>query len=693
MRRAVLLAVLALLALGAAYVVMSRGDPAARAGQFAAAVSREAGLPARVAGPAQFDGWWSPALSIARVEFEGIGALDDIAIAGDGAGSAHATLWGRAGVLRFDGARARFEAPDLTLEFARASRRLEAHMRFAGMPLVLKGRATMGGLAELSVDWAGIAGTGGLDRDGGVTLAGAAWRFDGRLAGDNALEGRLTGTDPALGAFEAPIRIDSGTIDVADARFAAGRATIGRQGGRWALDLRLGEIDLAKAAELLARGSGALGGDLDLRARAVALTWPSGRADGAILVAGRENDVWTVDEAAVRDIAGASLRVAAGTLELRAADAQRFLAAIGMPVERYLGELRASGRFDPIAAEISPVEIALAGQRLEGSLAWRNGRLKATLGGGRVDLDPFFVRAPPRPAQRGPLLTRSQQAQAARAAQPLAPGPGGWSRTPLGFDLAGAIPFDLDLKALELHVAGIAFAHAHLLAAFGREGIALESLTGTMLEGSAKLSGVWRGPPSPGFAAEFRLANVPFHRLLPALGAPPIFGGSSFLSGRLESSGATASILAGNLRGHVSIATSDVALRGLDLAALARRYAQPGIPPDIVELARLVARGGDSQLHRFDSELRVELGRARVASFVAQGPGTRIGGAGLVDIGNWSLDLAAEFAFAGKPAFALGAVGPIAAPRLSLRPAAGDAGAPAGSGAGSRPAVSRPASR
>ncbi|MCM0019096.1 MAG: AsmA-like C-terminal region-containing protein, partial [Tagaea sp.] len=501
------------------------------------------------------------------------------------------------------------------------------------------------------------------------------------------------GTDPALGAFEAPLRIDADTIDIADARFAAGRATVARQSGRWALDLRLGEVDLARASELLARGSGALSGDLDLRARAVALTWPSGRADGAILVAGRENGVWTIDEAAVRDIAGASLRVAAGTLDLRAADAQRFLAAIGVPIDRYLGELRVGGRFDPIAAEISPVEIAFAGQRLEGTLAWRDGRLKATLGGGRVDLDPFFVRAPPRPVQRGPLLTRSQQAQAARAAQPPAPGPGGWSRTPLGFDLAGAVPFDLDLKARELHAAGIVVAQAHLLAAFGREGVALESLTGTLLGGKAKLSGVWRGPPSPGFAAEFRLDDVPFRALLPALGAPPIFDGSSVLRGKLDSTGTTASILAGNLRGEIAIAAPDVALRGLDLAALARRYAQPGAPPDIVELARLVARGGDFRLDSLDSELRIELGRARVASFVARGPGARIAGSGLVDIGNWSLDLAADFAFAGKPAFALGAAGPIAGPRLTLRPAAGDAGAPAGSGAGSRPPGSRPASR
>jgi hypothetical protein len=693
MRRAVLLAVLALLALGAAYVFMSRGDPAARAAQFAASLARETGRPASLTGPARFDGWWSPVLSIARVEIAGVGALDGISLGADGAGTARATLWGRAGALTFDGARARFEGPDLALEFARDTRRLKVRTTLSGLSLALTGRAAMGGIADLAVDWAGFAGTGGLDREAGVTLAGAAWRFDGRLLGEGVLEGRLTGNDPALGAFEAPIRIDADAIDVADARFAAGRATVARQNGRWALDLRLGEVDLAQAAGLLARGSAALAGDLDLRARAVALTWPSGRADGAILVAGRENGVWSVDEAAVRDIAGASLRVAAGALDMRAADAQRFLAAIGVPVERYLGELRVSGRFDPLAAEISPVEIVLAGQRLAGMLAWRDGRLKATLGGGRVDLDPFFVRAPPRPAQRGPLLTRSQQAQATRAAQPPVPGPGGWSRAPLGFDLAGAIPFDLDLKALELHAAGIAFAHAHLVAAFGRQGIVLESLTGTVFDGKATLSGVWRGAPSPGFAAEFKLEDVPFRSLLPALGAPPIFDGRSFVRGKLESTGTTASILAGNLRGDISIGAPEMGLRGLDLGTLARRYAQPGAPPDIVELARLVARGGDSQLQRFDSELRIELGRARLASFVAQGAGTRIVGSGLVDIGNWSLDLAADFAFAGKPAFALGAAGPIAGPRLSLRPAAGDASAPAGSGAASRPPGSRPASR
>lgn len=692
MRRALPLAALALLALGAVWFSLSRGDPAARASEFAAVLARETGRPASVTGPARIDGWWAPKLAIARVEIAGIGALEDVAIASDGTGTARATLWGRAGRLSFDSARARFEAPELRLDFTRASRRLEAHTGLVGLPLAMTGRAAMGGIAELSVDWGGVVGSGGLDRTGGVTLAGAAWRLDGRLTGENALEGRLTGTDPALGAFDAPVRLDSETLDVADARFAAGRAAIARQSGRWALDLRLGEIDLAKAADLLARGAATLAGDLDLRARASAVTWPSGRAEGAILVAGRESGIWAVDEAAVRDIAGASLRVAAGTLELRAADAQRFLAGIGVPVDRHLGELALRGRFDPVAAEISPVDIALSGQRLEGSIAWREGRLKAALAGGRVDLDPFFVRALPRPVQRGPLLTRSQQAQAVRAAQPPAPGPGGWSRVPLGFDLAGAVPLDLDLKALELHVGGVALAQAHLLAAFGREGIALESLTGTLLDGKARVSGVWRGSPDPGFVAEFRLEDAPLRRLLPALGAPPFLDGRGLAQGRLESTGTTASILAGNLRGVVALAVSDGEFRGLDLAALARRYAQPGAAPDIVELARLVGRGGDGKLQRVESDLRIELGRARVASFLAEGQGARIAGAGLIDIGNWSLDLAADFAFAGKPAFALGAAGPIAGPRLSFRPAADAGGSPAGSGAATRPA-SRPASR
>lgn len=692
MRRALPLVALALMALGAALLFLSRGDPAARAGEFAAVLARETGRPVALAGPARFEGWWAPRLDIARVEIAGVGFLEDIALAADGTGTARATLWGRAGTLGFEPARARFESPELRLDFARAARRFEAHASLAGLPLRLTGRAAMGGLAELSVDWAGLAGSGGLDREGGLTLAGPAWRFDGRFEAGPALEGRLTGVDPALGPYEAPLRLDPENLDVADARFAGGRAAIARQGGRWALDLRLGEIDLAKAAGLLARGTGWLAGDLDLRARAVALSWPSGRAEGAILVAGREGGVWTVDEAAVRDIAGASLRVAGGDLDLRAADAQRFLAAIGVPVDRYLGELVARGRLDPIVGEVSPVAVTLAGQRLEGAIAWRDGRLKATLAGARIDLDPFFLRALPRPAQRGPLLTRSQQAQAARAAQIPPPGPGGWSRAPLGFDLAGAIPLDLDLKALELHVAGTTFAHAHLVAAFGREGIALESLTGALFEGRARVSGVWRGGAMPGFAAEFALDDVPFRRMLPALGIAPVFEGLGSVRGRLDSTGPTASILAGNLRGRLEIAAPETTLRGLDLAAFARRYAQLGAPPDLAELARLAGRNGDGALRRMDAELAVELGRARVTSFQAAGEGVRVAGSGTIDIGNWSLDLAADFAFAGKPAFGLGAAGPIASPRLSLRPAADAAAPPAGSGAGSR-SPARPASR
>jgi hypothetical protein len=691
MRRALPLAALALLAVGAAWFFLSRGDPAARAGEFAAVLARETGRPATVAGPASFAGWWAPSLTIAKIEIAQAGALENVVLRADGRGTAQAVLWGRAGAVNFDPARAVFEGDGLRLEFARGPRRLDARTMLAGAPLVVTGRAAMGGIAELSADWAGVAGAGGLDREGGLTLAGSSWRLDGRLA-DGALEARVTGTDPALGAFEAPLRLDADTLDVADARFAQGRAAIARQGGRWALDLRLGEIELAKAAELLARGGAWLPGDLDLRARAGALVWPSGRAEGAILVAGRENGAWALDEAAVRDIAGAAMRVTGDTLDLRAPDARAFLAALGVPVDRHLGELVLRGRLDPIAARVSPVQIALAGQRLEGALAWQDGRLKAELSGERVDLDPFFLRALPRPAARGPLLTRSQQALAARAAQAPAPGPGGWSRAPLGFDLAGAVPLDLDLRADALGIAGATLREAKLRAAFGRDGIAIEALTGALFGGKFEAQGALRGGAAPGFAMTYALAGAELGDILTAAGAGPILRGPAGLDGSLESSGANLSIWAGNLRGVARARATTAALEEIDLAGFARRYAQPGPAPDLAELARLVARGGRTALDAFDAEFRIELGRARVERWRASGGGGTIAGSGLIDIGNWSMDLAADFAFVGRAAFALAAAGPIPSPRLSFRPAADGAGPPAGSGAGSR-AGPRPASR
>ncbi|MCA3265794.1 MAG: AsmA family protein [Azospirillum sp.] len=692
MRRAPLLAALALVALAAAYLTLSRGDPAARARDFAAGLARETGRPATIAGPVRFDGWWRQRLAIARVEIVGLGALEDVVVGADGTGVARAAMWGRAGSLEFDDARAVFTDGETRIEFVRAARRIEGRAIAAGLPVAFSGRAAMGGVADLRVSAVGLTAAGGLDPAGGLSLAGDAWRLDGRLTADGALEGRLTGVDPVLGAFEASLRLDAEAIDLADARFATGRAALNRQGGRWALDLRLAEIDLAKAADLLARGAGALTGDLDLRARAGALVWPLGRAEGAILVAGREGDAWAIDELAVRDLGGASLRVAGGLLDLRAADAQRLFAALGVPIDRYMGAVAVQGRFDPVAARISPVSIVLADQRFAGTLAWRDGRLHADLGGGAIDLDPFFVRSPQRPAQRGPLLTRSQQAQAVRAAQPPAPGPGGWSRTPLGFDLLGAVPLDLDLKAMSLRVAGTVFENAELAAAFGRDGIVLHRLVGRLLDGRAQIAGVWRGPPAPGFVADFALDGVPLRRLLPAFGLAPVFDGSANARGRLESTGATASILAGNLRGDVALAAPGAALRGLDLAAVARRYAQGATPPDLVELGRLVARGGDTRLDRVDLGVRVDLGRARVTEFRADGAGARIDGTGTFDIGNWTLDLAADFSFAGRPAFALGAAGPIGGPRLSLRPAAAGAVPPAGSAAPRRPGAP-PASR
>jgi hypothetical protein len=691
MRRTLLLAVPALLLAAIAIFFVARPDPVTRAAEFAAALRRDTGIDARIVGKPHLDGWLRVSLHVPRVELAGgIGVLDELVVAEDGTGGARATLWGRAGTLTLTPGGAAFAGPGLKIDFARDTRRLTIATEAAGLPLALEGRAAMGGLADLSADWAGVKGKGGIDPTGGISLGGEGWRLDGRIGADRVFQGRVHVTDAALGALDADLRLDGENFDMPDLRFAEGSGSIARQNARWSLDLRFGEVDLMKLADLLARGGDMLSGDLDLRARVGTVTWKSGGAQGGILIAGRENGVWAVDELAVRDIGGATLRAQDGIVDLRSPDAQRFFAALGVPIDRHLGELVLRGRFDPAASRVAPIEVTLAGQRVAGAIVWRNGRLVAELAGERVDLDPFFLRALPRPAQRGPLLTRSQQVQATRAAQAPAPGPGGWSRTPLAFDLAGAIPLDIGLRARELIVGGTTLGDAQMLAAFGEDGIEISKLTGSLWRGRFDAKGKLAGGTAPGFVAEFALADIELGEMLAASGLTPVLRGPAHLAGRVESQGATLSIWSGNLKGEVRLSAPGTIVDGLDLGAVARRYAAPGNPPDIAELARLASRGGRSTLDEFDARWRLDLGHARVERWRAAGNGATIDATGQIDVGAWALDLAADFAFAGRKSWRFVAQGPIANPRLNFLPPAqnsGGAAPPAGSAARSRPAA------
>lgn len=703
MRRSLLLAVPALILAGIAIFFLSRPDPVTRAAEFAAALRRDTGLETRIVGKPELRGWFDVSLHVPRVEIADIGTLDDLVLAADGTGAARAALWGRDGALTLSQTAAHFAASDMKVAFQRDTKRLSIAASAAGLPLTLDGRAALGGLADLTAQWAGIKGTGGIDPTGGISLGGENWHLDGRIGADRVFQGRAHIADAALGEFDADLRLDGENFDVPDLRFAGGGGTLARQNGRWALDLRFGDIELAKLADLLARGGDVLAGDLDLRARVGRATWQSGEAQGGILTAGRENGVWAIDELAVRDVGGASLRVRDGIVDLRSPDAQRFFEALGVPIARHLGELSLRGKIDPVAMRVAPLELGLAGQRMAGSILWRDGRLAAELAGERVDLDPFFLRALPRPVQRGPLLTRSQQAQAARAAQAPAPGPGGWSRVPLAFDLAGAIPLDLSLRARELIMGGATLGDALVQAAFGAEGIDVRQLTGSLWRGRFEAKGKLAGGENPGFVAEFAVTDFEFGEMLGASGLSPVLRGPAKLSGRVESQGGTFSIWAGNLKGAAALSAPGAIIDGLDLGAIARRYAAAGNPPDLAELARLAGRGGRSVLDEFDARLRIELGHARVERWRAAGAGATIEGSGQVDIGAWALDLVAEFAFAGKKSWRFAAQGPFANPRLNFQPPAqtaassggprsGGAASPAGSAARSRPA-GRPASR
>jgi hypothetical protein len=692
----------ALVLAGAAAALVLRPDAARDARLLAAALGDAFGRPVRVEGVPAYAVAWPLRLAIPAVAVDGVGRISGIVVA-EGRLAARAELFGRSGEFTraADGA-ARFAAPGMVASFDPASGRARLETRFAGAPLVLAGRPDAGGLDALEIAWAGRVLRGRArpaDVPGRFAVAAAETDgvalealFDVR---DATLEGTLAGALDGLGALAAEFRADPDLLDVARFALAGGpvpaEGALRREAGRTSLDLRLGRVALAELVVRAAPFAGAASGDFDLRLRATALAWPSGEAQGIVLVAAREAGRLVVDELAVRAIGDASLRLADGMLDLQAPDARRFFAALGLRVERHLGALSLRGRavpdLDAASLRLAPIELSLAGQRLTGALDWTGGKLAADLAGDRVSLDPFFGPPPVPPPVRGPLLTRREAARAAAAAAPPPPGPGGWSRAPLRLDLAGGVPFDLKLAARELAFAGNALGDARLSLVADGTALAVDELAGALHGGALKLRGRATGGAATGFDAEFALENAEAARLLAAFGAPPALRGPLTLAGRLAARGADAAALAGGLAGTLRVSSPGGTLDGIDLPGLFA-HARVARNADLVELGRRFARGGRSAYASAQGNWTVEGGRARTTDTrLAAGDGA-VELAGLVDLAAWNVDLVLRLLASGaaiEPRVTL--AGALARPRVGLvaaPSAATGAGPPAGSAAPGR---------
>jgi hypothetical protein len=648
-----------------------RPDPAAEAERLAAALALVTGQPTRVLGTAEIDYDWPLRLRVPRIEMGALGHLERIESSGDML-TAAAELLGRKGIVSADAQSWRFAGEGVVFSRARDGAGWHASFRMAGRDLKIAGLSS-----DIALDWGGTPASGTLGWKGsdiafevagnGLTLAGIY------APQDDSLVGQLSGSLGRLGDVTGAFRATAELLDVAELSLADAKGAFRLEAGRTAIDMRIDAADIARLGAFV----GALPlGDLDLRLRLGKVSWSGGEAEGIVLSAARDAGRIAIDEFAVRAIGGAQLRVRDGLLDLQAADGSRFLRALGVGVERHLGALVLRGRLDvaPDRAALAPLELSLGGQRVTGSLGWREGRLAAQLVGDRVDLGPFFGKPATAPPERGPLLTRSQTARAVAASQPPPPGPGGWSRVPIQFDLAGGMPLDLQLAARTLVFDTLSLADAQLVAAFDANGVAITRLVGGFWGGRLEMAGRIVPAPQPRFALDVALADAELRHLGTLFGNPLLLRGPLTLRGRLESRGRDAAEMASGLAGELRLAVPTGTLDGADLGAVAERLAAGTRAPDLIELGRVLARGGRSDFRSLAGSWQIAQGRARTADMrLALRNGTLdIGGE--VDLANWRLDLAlgispnpASGAGAGVRAQAiLSLLGPADRPRLNL---------------------------
>lgn len=671
------LALAGLVAFAGAAVAWLLPDPVREADLLAQKLGAAVGQPARVAGPVAFDYGWPGTLRIARIELGAVGWIGDIAATGDAlAGTAE--LFGRAGRISGDAVRLRFAGDGVAFERAVSGGTWRVEGRLADRAVTVVGTG-----AQIAVQWGDVAVRGqvawqaanvavelALEGVSPLALSGA---YDPRA---NIFEARFEGPVAALGTVAGSLRATASLLDIAAFELGGGpfaaNGALQQEGGRTALDLRIGDTDLAGLAAFAAALPS---GDLDLRVRIARLGWAGGEAEGLVLAAARSGDTLVIDELAVRALAGAQLRVRDGQLDLQAPDATRFLRGLGLGVERHLGPLSMRGRLaiDPVKynAVLSPLELSLAGQRATGALSFRDGRLRAQLNGDRIDLGPFFARPAVAPPERGPLLTRSQTARAAAAAQAPPPGPGGWARTPLQFDLVGGSQFDLALAARTLVFDAFSLADAQLAATFASDGISVTRLVGGFWGGRLEAALRLTGGSRPDLAVEFALADSELARLAALFGNPQTLRGPLSLSGRLATAGRDAAEMAAGLAGQVRMSAPTGSIEGVEFSGLADRLGSGGRAPDLLELGRLLARGGRSDFRNLAGTWSVAKGVARTTDTrLAFRGGTRDLAGDLVgdfDIANWRLDLAFGLsAAANAPRAVVGLAGVADRPRVNL---------------------------
>ena len=314
---------------------------------------------------------------------------------------------------------------------------------------------------------------------------------------------------------------------------------------------------------------------------------------------------------------------------------------------------RAGGAALPLKLQTS---IALAGNRisldqLSGSLAGSafTGRLAISLDPARIDgrlaadaLDTSAILAlatgMPRSREGGPSWTTE-------------PFTTRWHREVLGPDVSGQVEIEAKRVSFAPAITGADF---HATARFGRSGIAFDSVTAKLAEGTLMAQAQFRDT-SDGLATDLSadLSNVNLSLMVPNDTRPPVLGR---LTLKLEATGAGRSpaALVGALSGSGTLTFDRAEIAALDPLAIdaAIDAADRGLAIDRERVGRLVTTaldGGRLNMPLFNAAIALNAGQLRLNAPVtpAQSADTAITGS--YDLSEDMLDLRVTLTGAPKP--------------------------------------------
>lgn len=299
----------------------------------------------------------------------------------------------------------------------------------------------------------------------------------------------------------------------------------------------------------------------------------------------------------------------------------------------------------------------LGGIDLYADADWARGRLRldklqGTVGpvslGGTVELDAGGAR--PRLA----VSLRTTALPLDRLLAGLTPSGGAagqWPARP--FDLGGLARIDgnLDLDAASVSLAGWTLDQPELHARLDQAGLNLDRLSAGVAGGRLGLNGRidWGDAQAPRWSGHADLVDADLAAILRLSAGPQGLAGRLDLGLDATSAGNSVAGLVYGLDGKGLVAVRDAALSGIDLAAVGRLLADPGLPGAFLEGLRAAFAGGSTAVPAINATFAIADGIA-TSTDLRLATDTAVGTGGFtLDLPRWRLDLGLDVGFRAHP--------------------------------------------